>query len=71
MNSPCLTAQRSSVPPNERSRPLRVLYPRIPPRLRHVAPYHEACARLAGHSRPGPLTRLLNRLWIGRDSMAG
>jgi uncharacterized protein (DUF2236 family) len=50
---------------------LRFLYPRIPPRLRHVAPYHEACARLAGHSRPGPLTRLLNRLWIGRDSMAG
>lgn len=50
---------------------LRVLYPRIPARLRYVAPYHEARARLAGRSRPGALTRLLNRLWIGRDSMAG
>jgi uncharacterized protein (DUF2236 family) len=49
---------------------VRLLYPRIPVRLRYVAPYHEACARLAGR-RPGPLTHLLNRFWIGRDSMAG
>jgi uncharacterized protein (DUF2236 family) len=50
---------------------LRFLYPRIPTSLRYVAPYHEACARLAGHSRPNTLIRLLNRLWIGRESMAG
>jgi uncharacterized protein (DUF2236 family) len=50
---------------------LRVLYPRIPTSLRYVAPYHEACARLAGHHRPNTLIRLLNRLWIGRESMAG
>ena len=49
---------------------LRFLYPRIPARLRYVAPYHEACARLAGR-RPGAVTRRLNRFWIGRDSMAG
>ena len=40
-------------------------------RLRYVAPYHEACARLAGHAGQGTLTRLMNRLWIGRNSMAG
>lgn len=50
---------------------LRLIYPRIPARLRYVAPYHEARARLAGRSRPGALTRLLNRVWIGRNSMAG
>jgi len=49
---------------------LRILYPRIPSRLRYVAPYHEACARLAGQE-PEALTRLLNRFWIGRSSMAG
>jgi uncharacterized protein (DUF2236 family) len=49
---------------------LRSLYPRLPSRLRYVAPYHEALARLAGHSRPGALTRVLNRLWIGQSSMA-
>lgn len=49
---------------------LRVLYPRIPFQLRYVAPYHEACARLAGR-QPGALNRKLNRFWIGRNSMAG
>ena len=49
---------------------LRSLYPRLPSRLRYVAPYHEALARLAGHKRPGALTRVLNRLWIGQSSMA-
>ncbi len=48
----------------------RYLYPRIPAGLRYVAPYHEACARLAGQTRPGTLTRALNRLWIGQSSMA-
>lgn len=50
---------------------LRFLYPRAPASLRHVAPYHEACARLAGRSRPKALTRLLNRFWIGQNSIAG
>jgi uncharacterized protein (DUF2236 family) len=48
----------------------RSLYPRIPAGLRYVAPYHEACARLAGQTRPGTLIRALNRLWIGQNSMA-
>jgi uncharacterized protein (DUF2236 family) len=50
---------------------LRRIYPCIPARLRHVAPYQEALARLAGRERPGIMTRALNRLWIGQSSMAG
>jgi len=50
---------------------LRRVYPRLPGRLRHVGPYHEACARLAGVMRPGMITQLSNRLWIGQKSMAG
>jgi uncharacterized protein (DUF2236 family) len=50
---------------------LRRLYPRMPNRLRHVGPYQEARARLAGRKRPGITTRLLNRVWIGQNSMAG
>jgi len=48
----------------------RLVYRQVPVPLRYVAPYHEACSRLAGQ-RPGALTRMLNRFWIGRDSMAG
>jgi uncharacterized protein (DUF2236 family) len=47
---------------------LRRLYPRLPPPLRFVGPYQEACARLAGR-RPGPLVPLVNRFWIGRARM--
>src|SRR6516162_11661047 len=50
---------------------MRRMYPRLPRRLRHVGPYQEACARLAGVMRPGVTTRLSNRLWIGQKSMAG
>ena len=50
---------------------LRRIYPCIPKQLRYVAPYHEARARIAGRSRPGSFTRRMNRLWIGRDSLAG
>jgi uncharacterized protein (DUF2236 family) len=50
---------------------LRRIYPWVPGRLRHVGPYQEARARLAGRQRPGMTTQLLNRLWIGRKSMAG
>jgi uncharacterized protein (DUF2236 family) len=48
---------------------IRRLYPALPARLRQVPPYHEALARLSGRSRPDPMTRALNRLWIGRPSM--
>jgi uncharacterized protein (DUF2236 family) len=49
---------------------IRRVYPRMPNCLRHVGPYQEACARFAGQ-QSGPMTRLLNRLWIGQKSMAG
>ena len=49
---------------------LRRVYPWVPASLRHVAPYHEARARLAGRTRPGALIRVLNRFWIGQSSMA-
>jgi len=49
---------------------LRLIYPRLPPLLRFVGPYREACGRLAGHARPPLLTRLANRFWIGHDRMA-
>lgn len=48
---------------------MRRLYPFVPARLRYVAPYHEATARLAGRPQADFLTRLLNRLWIGRPLM--
>jgi uncharacterized protein (DUF2236 family) len=62
-------------PPEERSAEwatavLRHVYPWIPASLRYVAPYHEARSRFAGRPRPGALTRVLNRLWIGQSSMA-
>ena len=49
---------------------IRRIHPWIPARLRYVAPYHEALARLDGRTRPDPFTRVLNRLWIGQTSMA-
>jgi uncharacterized protein (DUF2236 family) len=49
---------------------LRAFYQHLPAHLRYVAPYQEACARLAG-KQPRLATKLLNRLWIGRNSMAG
>ena len=49
---------------------LRHLYPWMPSRLRYVGPYHEALARLAGRELPGAVTRVLNRFWIGQNSMA-
>jgi uncharacterized protein (DUF2236 family) len=48
---------------------LRRTYPLLPDRLRTVGPYQEACARVRGEHGPGPVTRLLNRVWIGRPSM--
>jgi uncharacterized protein (DUF2236 family) len=48
---------------------IRRVYSLIPPRLRYVAPYHEATARLCGRARADWPTRLLNRLWIGKPLM--
>jgi uncharacterized protein (DUF2236 family) len=48
---------------------IRRLYPLLPTRLRLVGPYQEARARLAGR-HPDPITRLLNRFWIGRPRLA-
>jgi uncharacterized protein (DUF2236 family) len=47
----------------------RCIYPRLPPRLRYVGPYHEARQRLAGRRHPDLLARLSNRLWIGQSSL--
>jgi uncharacterized protein (DUF2236 family) len=47
----------------------RRLYPALPERIRHVGPYQEAMARLAGQAQPDLATQLVNRLWIGRGSM--
>ena len=47
----------------------RRVYPALPQRIRHVGPYQEAAARLAGRARPDLATQVVNRLWIGRRSM--
>ena len=47
----------------------RRIYPTLPEHIRHVGPYQEAMARLAGQAQPDLATRLVNRLWIGRASM--
>jgi uncharacterized protein (DUF2236 family) len=47
---------------------IRRLYPALPHGLRHVGPYQEALARLAGRG-PGLRVGLLNRLWIGAARM--
>ena len=49
---------------------IRRIYPLIPSRLRHVGPYQEAAARLSGMVPPDIVTQWLNRLWIGRRSLA-
>jgi uncharacterized protein (DUF2236 family) len=63
--------------PREQRRAARTLefarrtYPLLPDRIRHVAPYQEAVARLTGRAGPDLVTRTLNKLWIGRTSMGG
>lgn len=47
---------------------IRRVYTRLPLGLRHVGPYQEAAARLAGRE-PGARLLLLNRLWIGAGRM--
>jgi uncharacterized protein (DUF2236 family) len=50
---------------------LRAIYPRLPAVLRQVGPYHEAIGRLHGRTTPAPLTRALNRIWIGATALPG
>jgi uncharacterized protein (DUF2236 family) len=50
---------------------LRKLYPYLPGALGYVGPYHEAMGRLRGRARPAPLTRALNRMWIGSAALPG
>jgi hypothetical protein len=50
-------------------RRLRRLYPYLPARLRHVGPYQEAEQRLVGSLHPDILTRISNRIWIGRPDL--
>lgn len=46
-------------------------YSKLPALLRYVGPYHEALGRLRGRARPAPMTRALNRLWIGANALQG
>jgi uncharacterized protein (DUF2236 family) len=50
---------------------LKRIYPLLPGPARHVGPYHEAAGRLRGRAAPAPLTRALNRLWIGAPALPG
>ena len=45
------------------------IYRHLPASLRFVGPYLEAQAKLRGESRPGPLVRLSNKLWVGEPSL--
>lgn len=48
---------------------LQRVYPWLPAKLRYVPPYQEACQRLAGKHRADPMTRALNRLWLGTPEL--
>jgi uncharacterized protein (DUF2236 family) len=48
---------------------IRRVYPFLPGRMRYVGPYQEAQQRLAGKARPDVVTRVCNRLWIGRAEL--
>ena len=48
---------------------IRVIYPRLPHRIRFVGPYQEAISRVAGRTRPSPMTRAVNRIWLGRSEI--
>ena len=47
---------------------VRQMGPLLPHPLRYVGPYQEAQARLAGKN-PGPVTNVMNYLWIGRSRL--
>jgi uncharacterized protein (DUF2236 family) len=46
---------------------IRRVYPVLPVRLRFVAPYQVAQARLSGRGKPDFAVRALNKLWTGRS----
>jgi uncharacterized protein (DUF2236 family) len=48
---------------------VRRIYPFLPARLRYVGPYQEAEQRLAGRVRPDFVTRICNRIWMGRADL--
>ncbi|HET9086656.1 MAG TPA: oxygenase MpaB family protein [Acidobacteriaceae bacterium] len=50
-------------------RRIPVAYAALPLRLRHVGPYHEAQARLAGKPRPPWVARASNRFWMGQSRL--
>jgi len=50
---------------------IKHMHPRLPDLVRYVGPYHEALGRLRGRSRPAPITRALNRIWIGAGALPG
>ena len=57
------TAEQSTAEKTRRRLP--VIYRKLPERLRLIGPWRQAQARIALR-RPGPLTRLSNRFWIGQ-----
>lgn len=62
--------EREAVATERLVRRIRHVYPRLPYWLRHVGPYQEAAQRLAGREGPALVTRMSNRLWMGRPSLA-
>ena len=48
---------------------VRRTYPLLPSRLRYVGPYQEAQQRLAGRAQPDFVTRMCNRVWMGRADL--
>jgi uncharacterized protein (DUF2236 family) len=50
---------------------VRRVYPRLPAILRFVGPYNEVLGRLSGCTKPTPVVRLSNQLWIGQPALFG
>ncbi len=62
--------EREAEATEQLTRRIRRVYPHLPHWLRHVGPYQEAAQRLAGRDGPALVTRMSNRLWMGRPSLA-
>ncbi len=45
------------------------IYRRLPDSVRFVGPYQEVQGKLAGRFRPGLMTQLSNRLWVGAPAL--
>ena len=48
---------------------VRLIYPFLPARLRHVGPYQEAQQRLAGRADPDFVAQMSNRFWMGQAAL--